>query len=68
MQMFVGNGSLNFLFYGPIAFGGIIVFISFFGCCGACCKNRCMLMTVSDIMNNETNVCIKIEGNEIQRD
>lgn len=49
IQMIVGHGNLNFLFFGPIAFGGIIVFISFFGCCGACFKNRCMLMTVSDI-------------------
>lgn len=47
--MIIGNGNLDFLFYAPIAFGGFIVFISFFGCCGACFKNRCMLMTVSDI-------------------
>ncbi len=47
--MIVESGGLDILFYGPIAFGGIIVFISFFGCCGACFKNRCMLMVVSAI-------------------
>ncbi|KAG4079891.1 hypothetical protein HA402_015022 [Bradysia odoriphaga] len=50
VKSMIGSGSLNVLFYGPIAFGGIIVFISFFGCCGACCKNRCMLMTFAILL------------------
>lgn len=45
VKTLLGHGGLSFLFYVPIAFGGIILLISFFGCCGACLKNRCMLMT-----------------------
>lgn len=56
---------LNFLFYGPITFGAIIVVISFFGCCGACCKSRCMLMTVSKISNFLYINCMSWEPNHI---
>ncbi|XP_060755540.1 tetraspanin-1-like [Neoarius graeffei] len=31
--------------YLLIAVGVILAFMGFLGCCGACCKNKCMLMT-----------------------
>lgn len=35
--------------YLLIAVGVVIAFMGFLGCCGACCENKCMLMTVSDL-------------------
>lgn len=35
--------------YLLIAVGVILTFMGFLGCCGACCENKCMLMTVSDL-------------------
>lgn len=46
----IGHDGLNFLFHGPIGFGAFVVFISFFGCCGAWFKNRYMLMTFAVLL------------------
>lgn len=35
--------------YLLIAVGAILTLMGFLGCCGACCQNKCMLMTVSDL-------------------
>lgn len=41
--------------YILIATGAFIVIISFFGCCGACLKNKCLLRIVSSSGKYQTS-------------
>lgn len=42
-------GNLTYAGYILVAAGAILIFIGILGCCGTYCRNKCVLMIVSDL-------------------